>query len=227
MGGAIEDAQLAPHTPAADSGVAARWHRLFVRSSARQHAARAAFAASGVFLVLGVVSTAVSWLGWRTCTREDRGEVCSITYVYPFTVQPKLEMSFVNGLPHGTRREWFVNGQLWIEGDYAEGRRRGVWREFWPNGAPRFEGTYRNDVLDGTETWFWPSGVPEWQVGRRAGSRDGEERWWYDNGELRRVGSYVDGVRDGPFTLFAPDGAAGRSGAYIRGALVSGPPSQE
>jgi hypothetical protein len=217
-----------PSTPATDPNPAAGAAQALRRTSVSQHAVRASATALAVALVWAGSTVVLAQKGTRTCEHiagfgGTEHDICVERQYYPFTAHVRSEVTTMDGVPHGLRREWHPNGQPWLWGAYAAGERTGAWTEWHDNGAMRFRGEYRGDRLEGTETWWYPNGHAEWQVARTAGKREGVELWWYESGKLRRLGTYHEGEKDGTFTVYGEDGRPAFSGAYTNG--VEAPPA--
>jgi MORN repeat variant len=209
-----------PATPASDADHAPALSRALSRERLLIHAVRALAVASAVATVGAGVSIYFSVVGLRECEEREGATHCREVHTYPFSVQVHTELHTRNGVAHGARNEWHINGSPWFAGSYQDGMRVGTWTEWHPNGVPRFTGHYVADRLSGFETWWYASGQKEWQVQRDDGRRVGPEQWWHENGQLRRVGAYnLRGEKDGPFTVFDEDGNARFSGSYENGVL--------
>lgn len=211
-----------PSSPANPESVAARMSRAVRRASLRVHVKRMLVISIGVLVVGAAISVYLSQVGTKRCWVEvGVGERCVVTEWYPLTLQRRSQVETLNGELHGTRTEWFANGNVWISGTYEHGKRQRLWQENWPSGELRFSGEYLRDKLHGTESWWYANGQIEWQVHREHGERNGQEIWWHQNGNRRRVGNFENGQRHGVFSFFGPGGAPAFSVEYHRGTRLT------
>ena len=63
-----------------------------------------------------------------------------------------IDENYNNGLLHGPYKQYYENGQLEKEGSYKDGYREGLWQEYWENGQQAGSGNYINGEYDGQ--WF-------------------------------------------------------------------------
>ena len=82
----------------------------------------------------------------------------------------------------GAYREYFPNGQVFVEGQYQEGKQEGEWTYWYENGQNNRIVTYKAGLPDGT-----------WEVFREDGTK-------------QAVRSYLEGRRHGEWTRFDPTG---------------------
>lgn len=62
---------------------------------------------------------------------------------------------------HGPHREWYDNGQRWVEGSFANGRPSGLWTYYdFPDGEKMQEGRYADGLKEGQWTDFDWEGLP-------------------------------------------------------------------
>jgi antitoxin component YwqK of YwqJK toxin-antitoxin module len=80
---------------------------------------------------------------------------------------------YINGKPHGLKKEWHDNGQLKYEANYKYGKQDGFDRLWWANGQLKYEANFK----DGKQTGLYKD--------------------WYENGQLRTEENYKDGKIDG------------------------------
>lgn len=59
-----------------------------------------------------------------------------------------------NDKKHGEWKQWYNNGQVWIEEQYSEGIKNGAFTVYYPNGEKNYAGKYDYGVPAGTWT-FW------------------------------------------------------------------------
>lgn len=131
------------------------------------------------------------------------------------------QASFVEGMRHGPRRQWYENGQLMSEAlfnngvlhgevteyhqsgqtssrsEWAYGRREGDFESWHPNGQRHIIAAYKNDLLQG------------------------EAREWHEDGNLRSIGMWNEGVRDGTWKWYDESGRVSFELTYDAGILMS------
>lgn len=213
-----ESEDRVPSSPANPDSLAARVGRNARGAALRLHIQRMLMISAGVLIVGAGASLYLAEVGTKSCWQDSHGaERCVTTEWYALTLQRRSSVETYNGVPHGTRTDWYASGEVWLTGRYQHGRRVGEWQERWPTGDLRFSGTYVADALHGTESWWYASGQMEWQVHRKNGERHGQEIWWHPNGNRRRVGNYEQGERHGVFSLYSLDGSPTFSVEYARG----------
>ncbi len=93
--------------------------------------------------------------------------------------------------------QYYPDGKIEHEREYARGEPAGQWRSFWPSGKPRMEATY------GT-------------------AEPAPMRWWHPNGRLSSEGSTVSGTRVGRWTFWHPNGVKSAEGEYVGGERAEG-----
>lgn len=88
--------------------------------------------------------------------------------------------------------QYYPDGKLEHEREYARGEATGRWRSWWPNGAQRMETTYGS-------------------------SEPQPMRWWHSNGQLSSEGFARNGVKEGPWTFWHASGVKSAEGVYTGG----------
>ncbi len=122
--------------------------------------------------------------------------------------ESKVDVS--RGREEGHWREWYENGQLMSDANYANGQRIGQYSEWYENGQKKFEASYKLlTTITGTQT------STSYSNGSFNGSRwtvdhedrmEGPAREWYENGQLMSEGVYVKGNRDGLWKEYYSNG---------------------
>lgn len=132
----------------------------------------------------------------------------------------------------GVYREFYPDGQQFVEGEYDHGEPIGQWTYWRPTGQIAKKVTYKNGQPDGLIELFRADGTLEARKNFAEGKRDGEWetfaedgqtrlthheyrqgtptgdwKWWYENGQLQRESSFVDGKMNGVAQEWAEDGA--------------------
>ncbi|TWT47579.1 toxin-antitoxin system YwqK family antitoxin [Botrimarina hoheduenensis] len=122
----------------------------------------------------------------------------------------------------GIIKEYFSNGQLFVEGQYSKGQPTGEWTYYHKNGqiakrvtfvSGRPDGKvdllredgkrlatrqYANGKRDSVWTYFDETGEQPLREERyTSGKADGEWKSWYTNGQMRQVTTFKDGSLNG------------------------------
>jgi antitoxin component YwqK of YwqJK toxin-antitoxin module len=125
--------------------------------------------------------------------------------------------SIVSDGPH---KEFFSNGQLYVEGEFAKGKAIGKWVFHHPNGKVAKEVTYKDGRPDGEVKLF---NEEEKLVARReyaAGLRSGTWETYSDDGEQKlREENYKDGKADGPFRTWYTNGQLRQETTFVAGKI--------
>jgi len=107
----------------------------------------------------------------------------------------------------GIYREFYPNGQVFVEGKFRRGRQEGEWTYYFDNGKINRKATFKNGQPDGPREIFRADGTLVSKRGFREGRRDGE--WTtYDKAGKQPLHEehYVDGKPDGVWKTWYPDG---------------------
>jgi antitoxin component YwqK of YwqJK toxin-antitoxin module len=125
---------------------------------------------------------------------------------------------------NGIYREYYPNGQVFVEGQYKRGRQDGEWTFYYDNGKLNRKAKYDNGKPDGPRDIFRADGTllakrnfangvrdGEWvtydATGKtpiaeehyNKGKEDGVWKFWYPNGKQRQQVSFKEGVRHGAY----------------------------
>ena len=144
----------------------------------------------------------------------------------------------------GDYREYYPDGQLFVEGSFSNGRQNGVWTYYHQNGKVNRKATYKDGQTDGSWEVYRADGTlaakrafsdgqrdREWIVydasGERPireehyvrGKRDGVWKTWFPNGEPRQEVSFREGVKHGPSKEWNENGEVRADVNYVDGKL--------
>jgi antitoxin component YwqK of YwqJK toxin-antitoxin module len=144
----------------------------------------------------------------------------------------------------GKYREFYPNGQVFVEGQYKRGRQDGEWTYYYDNGKINRKAKFNNGKPDGPREIFRADGTlmakrsfangqrdGEWitydATGKtplteehyKHGKEDGIWKYWYPNGKLRQQVSFKDGVREGLATEWDDKGEKRFEATYAEGKL--------
>lgn len=155
------------------------------------------------------------------------------------TVVRMSDGSFQN---NGLYREYYRNGQVFVEGRYDEDQRTGDWKFFHPNGNEAKTVTYEEGVPHGTIELRREDGTlqakRQYDRGKRTGTwstyaADGEQvlaeqlyvdgkldglaQAWHPNGQLRQQQPFANGVRNGTVIEWDENGKKIGEGNFVDG----------
>lgn len=103
-----------------------------------------------------------------------------------------------DGVVHGTKRVFHVNGQVMTEVEYVKGRPVGTATSYDREGRVTQVARYKHGVRHGAMTDYWPlHGKTKRTVPYRRGLIDGVVRDFYENGQLRRERPFRDDLLHG------------------------------
>jgi antitoxin component YwqK of YwqJK toxin-antitoxin module len=107
----------------------------------------------------------------------------------------------------GTYKEYYPNGQLFVEGQYKRGRQDGEWTYYFDNGKVNRKAFFKGGKPDGPRDIFRADGTLSAKRGFADGLRDGD---WvtYDAKGTKPLAEehYVKGKADGTWKYWYPDG---------------------
>jgi antitoxin component YwqK of YwqJK toxin-antitoxin module len=107
----------------------------------------------------------------------------------------------------GIYREYYPNGQVFVEGQYKRGRQNGEWLYYFDNGKLNRKATFVDGLPDGSREIFRADGTLLAKRGFKDGKRDGEWITYDKSGKQPvREEHYVDGKPDGVWKVWFPDG---------------------
>lgn len=131
----------------------------------------------------------------------------------------------------GFYREYYPNGQKFLEGQYKNGHQEGTWTYYHDNGTVQRTVTYSNGQPDGSWEVHNAEGAVVAKRGFKKGKRDGtwlvydesgkqplrqevyadgkasgDWKVWFPNGQLKTEITVEDGVRNGPYVEWTEDG---------------------
>jgi antitoxin component YwqK of YwqJK toxin-antitoxin module len=107
----------------------------------------------------------------------------------------------------GKYKEYYPNGQVFVEGLYRRGRQDGEWMFYFDNGKLNRKAKYDNGKPDGPREIFRADGTLAAKRGFADGLRDGEWITYDATGKFPLVEEhYVQGKEDGVWKYWHPNG---------------------
>src|SRR5687768_12566236 len=118
----------------------------------------------------------------------------------------------------GMYREFYPNGQLFVEGQYQRGRQHGEWTFYFDNGKINRKATYNNGQPDGAWDVFRPDGTLSAKRSFKNGIRDGEWITYDETGKKPlREEHYVNNKADGVWKVWFPSGKLKQQAGFKEG----------
>lgn len=139
----------------------------------------------------------------------------------------------------GLWKEYYPDGSLKAEGEYADDLKIKVWKFYYPNGKTEQTGSYVNGKPNGRWQWFYDDGKLFREEEYRNGAEDGfsieltlsgdtlsfgeyvegerEGKWRIQSGEILMQGNYQSGLKSGVWEYLYANGKLRFSGNYIQG----------
>jgi len=102
----------------------------------------------------------------------------------------KLEMNYVNGIPHGPKLAWFPDGRPHSSGEYVDGKEHGTWIGYYADGKKQAEWQMNHGAFDGLETRWYPTGLKSMQGKWVKGRQVGYFTFWDEDGNVVRETDY-------------------------------------
>jgi antitoxin component YwqK of YwqJK toxin-antitoxin module len=118
----------------------------------------------------------------------------------------------------GFYREYYPNGQKFVDGQYKDGRQDGDWTYWHENGTLNRKLTYKDGLPDGSWDVHRADGSLMVTRSFKLGRRDGTWTYYDDTGKQPlRVEKYADGKADGEWKIWFPSGQLQRQISFKAG----------
>jgi antitoxin component YwqK of YwqJK toxin-antitoxin module len=118
----------------------------------------------------------------------------------------------------GFYREYYPNGQKFVDGQYKGGRPDGQWTYWYDNGTQNRQITFKDGQPDGSWEVHRADGTLMAARSFKNGKRDGVWTIYDDTGKQPlRVESYADGKADGEWKVWFPSGQLQRQISFKQG----------
>ena len=118
----------------------------------------------------------------------------------------------------GFYREYYPNGQKFVDGQYKAGRPDGQWTYWYDNGTQNRQITFKDGQPDGSWEVHRADGTLMAARSFKNGKRDGVWTIYDDTGKQPlRVESYADGKADGEWKIWFPSGQLQRQINFKQG----------
>jgi len=133
--------------------------------------------------------------------------------------QPKSVDTYLDGRLEGPSSAWFADGRPRFEGAYEAARPTGFWKRWYKSGQPLSEGRYQAGVRLGAWTNWYPWGTVQIEADYTGSGGDGSFTHFYEDGQEKSRGAVVDGLRDGEWTEWYEDGTRSKLLTFRAGKL--------
>ena len=103
-----------------------------------------------------------------------------------------------NGQKNGTYKEYYDNGQIWIETTYIDDKKNGTYKyNEW--GKLLKEINYLDDKRNGLYRSWYNNGQLAIRCFYIDSKREGNYEEWYNNGQLWKIYFYMNGLLNGEY----------------------------
>ncbi|TWT74572.1 MORN repeat variant [Posidoniimonas polymericola] len=140
--------------------------------------------------------------------------------------KPKIERGLTkysdNSLvSNGIYREYYRDGQQFVDGQFVDGQPTGEWTYWRPNGELAKKVTFQDGLPDGQVEVHRADGTLEARRSFKLGKRDGTWETYADNGEtLITEHAYTEGVRSGTWKWWYENGNPMREASFDNGVMT-------
>lgn len=126
--------------------------------------------------------------------------ICKSDFIKNQTTLDSARLKTLSFIPttDGFKKIYYLNGQLYAQGEIKNKKENGFWIYWHYNGQKAREGNFDN------------------------GQRTGTHTYWYQNGQMRGVGNFKNDKYDGKWTTYNEDGSGPIEQIYKAGVLISG-----
>ena len=97
--------------------------------------------------------------------------------------QVLFEINYKDGLPDGSFKSYYEDGQLKIMGNYNQGKEDGPFEKYHDNGKLKYKGNYKQGQKDGLFESYYDNGQLKLSGGYKFGERDGLYKGYFENGK--------------------------------------------
>ena len=116
-----------------------------------------------------------------------------------------FEMS-LDSLMEGPYTEYYRNGTIMREEQYAQGLRHGMQKTYFPDGDVESLHKYEHGYLNGPYAWYYKDGQVKQEGIKENGNTQGNVRSYFETGALKSSKNYEKGIRKGEQYDYYEDG---------------------
>jgi antitoxin component YwqK of YwqJK toxin-antitoxin module len=106
----------------------------------------------------------------------------------------------------GKYQTFYINGQVYEDGQYINGEQEGKWMYYYSDGTVLRESYYKDGYPDSVWKDYHINGKLSSQVSYVEGKVNGEQVLYYEAGQVSARYTYVDSELEGPATFYSPEG---------------------
>lgn len=131
-------------------------------------------------------------------------------------------MQFKKGVPHGTAREYDMEGHLLWEGTFTHvfpDTVVGPATSYYPNGKIMEKSVFVRGMRNGMDYYYYENGSLEWKCNYTDNYPDGTYTGYYENGQLWRTGPVIMGRKEGIYSFYDAQGILRATKTYVRDTL--------
>lgn len=96
----------------------------------------------------------------------------------------KAEFIDRNDTTKKIQKQYWENGNVYIEGELIKEKRNGLWKAWYDNGHLWSIGNYVNGEKEGLEETYYPNGNVRYSIIYKNGKEEGMARYYSNKGEL-------------------------------------------
>ena len=130
------------------------------------------------------------------------------------------ETTYINGVKHGSYKQYDHHGQKTEELNFTNGEQDGTFISYHPNGKRKMVANVSRGDLHGEIQYFYEDGTLELVREYEFGNSIGESKSYHENGKLKVLTPYLAGKEHGRKEFFDPEGRLELVRFYKHGRLM-------
>lgn len=137
-----------------------------------------------------------------------------------FNGEVKTNNTYVNGVMHGSYKEFYFNGNRRVTGSYVNGKQNGLWTWYYDTGEVESKVNYLNGNLNGKCVNYYKTGEIEDEYIYRYGLNVGTHVSYFKNGKKELVKTFLEDELHGKMEFYEPSGKLQLVRFYNYGRLI-------
>ncbi|MFT3794102.1 hypothetical protein [Flavobacterium sp.] len=129
------------------------------------------------------------------------------------------ETEYKNGKLHGTKKDFFTNGQLNLVQQYADDKLNGISTSYYVNGGKQCEVNFVNDQRSGKLVCLYPNGSMKSEEVYANGKLNGTHISYNQVGDITEKYQLKDDLIDGPYLSYFDGKALKEEATYANGKI--------
>lgn len=126
----------------------------------------------------------------------------------------ETETQMLDKVKHGVYKEYFRDGRVEIEGEYANGKQNGTWKKYNKDNIMYQLKSYKNGKKHGKfESYSFDGTLKETKT-YKDGGQEGEHKTYFNTGKLESITNYENGKKNGEYILYDKSGEVIEQGQY-------------